>query len=165
MAGCFQSWCSDRHRTFSPVPVGCGSGRSAEELRGELRRLVLRRLVAASSPYHHLPVGGEAGRGDDRLREAAGAGAHDEADRVDRVARDAAVEDDDRDVVLVQGEASVESLERRRGHAGDVVLRQDVHPALQDLGEVVGEQNEVRRCGDLPVVAGHDDSLKLFVRV
>ena len=147
---------TDRHRTLKSGAGRDVSGSPAEELGDQHGRLVLRCLVAAACTYHHLAVALEARRCHDRLREAGGASVEDELDGVDRVTGDAPVEDDRRDVVLVEGEASVESLERRRGHAGDAVLRQRVHPVVEDLLQVVGEQDERGRSGDLPVVvAGH----------
>lgn len=127
-----------------------------------MRRPVLGRLVAASRVDHLPAVQLGARRGHDRVGEPARAGHLDELDCVDLVARDAPIEDDRRDVVLVQGEASVEGRQGRRGHAGDAVLRQGACPALQDLGEVVGEQDERGRGGDLAeqVVAGHGDSFE-----
>jgi hypothetical protein len=122
-------------------------------------RFGLGSLVTAPGPDHHRPVAGRAGRGHDGSGEAAPSGAQDEVDRVDRVARDAAVEDDGRDVVPVEVERPVERLQAGDGQARDAVLGQGVHPAVDDLGEVVGEQDERRRGGDLAEgVAGHDDS-------
>ncbi len=124
--------------------------------------LALGSLVATPCSYHHLTVATEAGRRHDGRGESGPACHQDEVDGVDLVPWDAPVQDDRRDVVLVQVESPVETRQRGRSQAGDVVLRQSVHPALDDLGEVVGEQDEGRRCRDLPgdVVAGHDGSLK-----
>ena len=87
-------------------------------------RIFLRCLVAAPSPHHPVPVDRRARRCDDGPGEAHLTHQLDERDGVRRVARDAAVEDDGCDLVLVREELLAQLAERGCLDGADAELGQ-----------------------------------------
>lgn len=100
--------------------------------------------MTAAPSDHPVTVLLQARSRDDGLGEADLAGDQDEPDRVHRVPRDAAVEDDGVDLVLVREEDLTETLDRGRLDGADAVLVQRRLPVPDHVRQVVGDEDERR---------------------